>query len=224
MSGIWGWFGGGAAQKRKDTPKNVILDLRTQLEMLQKREAHLTRQIEEQEQIARKNVNTNKTTAKAALRRKKIHEHNLEQTLNHIGTLEQQVNAIESANINQETFIAMQRAGDAMKTIHGKLTPTKVDETMDKLQEYNRLNEEIAEAMGSVNVGPQLDDTELEDELEALQQQDLEDKMLETGAVPVDSIQRLPTVANGEIKGKAPLVAEDDEEAELRRLQAEMAM
>jgi charged multivesicular body protein 4 len=61
MSGIWGWFGGGAAQKRKDTPKNVILDLRTQLEMLQKREAHLTRQIEEQEQIARKNVTTNKT-------------------------------------------------------------------------------------------------------------------------------------------------------------------
>lgn len=61
MSGLWGWFGGGAAQKRKDTPKNVILDLRAQLEMLQKREVHLTRQIEEQEQVARKNVNTNKT-------------------------------------------------------------------------------------------------------------------------------------------------------------------
>mgnify|MGYP001321630032 CR=1 FL=1 len=59
MSGIWSWFGGGS-QKRKDTPKNVILDLRTQLDMLQKREQHLMRQIEEQEQIARKNVNTNK--------------------------------------------------------------------------------------------------------------------------------------------------------------------
>src|SRR4051812_863305 len=68
--------------------------------------------------------------AKAALRRKKIHEHNLEQTLNHIGTIEQQMNAIESANINQETFLAMQRAGAAMKSIHGKLTPAKVDETM----------------------------------------------------------------------------------------------
>jgi charged multivesicular body protein 4 len=49
-------------------------------------------------------------------------------------------------------------------------------------------------------VGPPLDDTELEDELEALQQQELEDKMLETGAVPVDSIQRLPAVANGDSK------------------------
>lgn len=61
MSGIWGWFGGGAAQKRKDTPKNVILDLRTNLEMLQKREAHILRQIEEQEKEARKHLNTNKT-------------------------------------------------------------------------------------------------------------------------------------------------------------------
>lgn len=224
MSGVWGWFGGGAAQKRKDTPKNVILDLRTQLEMLQKREAHLTRQIEEQEQVARKNVTTNKTAAKAALRRKKVHEHNLEQTLNHIGTIEQQMNSIESANINQETFLAMKRATEAMKHIHGNLTPSKVDETMDKLQEYNRLNEEIAETMGSISVGPLLDDEELQDELEALQQQELEDKMLETGTVPVDNIQqRLPKVANGEIKGKTP-VAVDDEEEELKRLQAEMAM
>lgn len=154
MSGIWGWFGNGAAQKRKDTPKNVILDLRTQLDMLQKRETHLNRQIEEQEQIARKNVSTNKTgtvisrmplqilcsaikmltpcliAAKAALKRKKVREHDLEQTMSHIGTIEQQINAIESANINQETFMAMKRAGVAMKHIHGKLKPEEVDKTM----------------------------------------------------------------------------------------------
>jgi charged multivesicular body protein 4A/B len=68
--------------------------------------------------------------AKAALRRKKAHEHSLEQTVSQIGTLEQQINAIESANINRETLAAMERAGDAMKMIHGKLTPEKVDETM----------------------------------------------------------------------------------------------
>jgi len=62
MSGLWGWFGGGgAAQKRKDSPKKAILDLRTQLEMLQKREKHLHNQITEQDNIARANVNTNKT-------------------------------------------------------------------------------------------------------------------------------------------------------------------
>lgn len=60
MSGVWGWFGGGAAQKKKDSPKNAILGLRSQLDMLQKRERHLMNQMEEQDAIARKNVNTNK--------------------------------------------------------------------------------------------------------------------------------------------------------------------
>jgi charged multivesicular body protein 4 len=60
MSGIWGWFGGGAAQKRKDSPKNAILGLRSQLDMLQKRERHLQSQIDEQDGLARKYVNTNK--------------------------------------------------------------------------------------------------------------------------------------------------------------------
>lgn len=68
--------------------------------------------------------------AKAALKRKKAHEHSLEQTTAQIGTLEQQINAIESANINRETLAAMQKAGEAMKSIHGKLTPEAVDETM----------------------------------------------------------------------------------------------
>jgi len=60
MSG-WGlnWFGGGGA-KKKDAPKNAILQLRGQLEMLSKREKHLQHQMDEQDGIARKNVNTNK--------------------------------------------------------------------------------------------------------------------------------------------------------------------
>jgi charged multivesicular body protein 4 len=68
--------------------------------------------------------------AKAALRRKKQHEHTLEQTEGQVATLTQQINAIESANINRETLAAMERASKAMASIHGKLTPEKVDETM----------------------------------------------------------------------------------------------
>lgn len=64
---MWGWFGGGAAQKRKDTPKNAIIGLRAQLEMLQKRERHLQTQIDEQDGIARKNVNTNKNGMRPSL-------------------------------------------------------------------------------------------------------------------------------------------------------------
>lgn len=60
MSGVWGWFGGQSSQSRKDTPKNAILGLREQLDMLQKREKHLQNQMDEQDSMARKYVSTNK--------------------------------------------------------------------------------------------------------------------------------------------------------------------
>ena len=51
--------------------------------------------------------------------------------------------------------------------------------------------------------------------------------MLNTGAVPVgDKVGRMPAAPQAEVKGKTPAarVEEDDEEEELRKLQAEMAM
>lgn len=227
MSG-WGlsWFGGGSAQTKKNAPKNAILGLRSQLDMLQKREKHLRNQMDEQTALARKYVGqNNNNAAKSALKRKKAHEHSLEQTEAQIGTLEQQINAIESANINKETLLAMEKASAAMKQIHGNLTPDKVDETMDKLREQNALSEEIVNAITGNTIGEPVDEDELEAELEDLQQEQLDEQMLKTGSVPVsDQIQRVPAVPAGDIKGKAPVAAEDDEEEELRKLQAEMAM
>jgi len=226
MSGVWGWFGGQSSQKRKDAPKNAILGLRQQLEMLQKRERHLQNQMDEQDAIARKNVSTNKNAARAALRRKKQHEHTLEQTTGQISTLEQQIYSIEAANINRETLEAMKKAGEAMKQIHGQLDIAKVDETMEKLREQHALGQEIAEAITGAPIGEPVDEGELEDELAELEQEQLDNKMLKSGTVPVsDEIRRLPSAVNGELKGKAPVHAEEeDEEEELRKLQAEMAM
>lgn len=222
MSGVWGWFGGQGGQQKKDAPKNAILGLRSQLDMLQKRERHLQNQIDEQDALARKNVNTNKNAARAALKRKKQHEHTLDQTTGQMATLEQHILAIEAANINRETLLAIERASKAMADIHGKLDINKVDETMDKVREQHALGEEIAQAITSAPMGEAVDEAELDDELAELEQEQLDNRMLKTGTVPVsDEIQKLPAVVNGEIKGKP---AEEDEEEELRKLQAEMAM
>lgn len=223
---MWGWFGGAAAQKRKDSPKNAILGLRSQLDMLQKREKHLQSQIDEQDAIARKNVSTNKNAAKAAIRRKKTHEHSLEQTVAQIGTLEQQINAIESANINRETLAAMEKAGEAMKNIHNKLTPEKVDATMEDLREQNALSEEIVNVITGGVVNNPIDDDEVLQELDEMMQEELDEQMLKTDNPPVaDAVHKMPTPANKEpvSRAKQP-IEEDDEEAEFRKLQAEMAI
>ncbi|KAI9881150.1 MAG: ESCRT-III subunit protein snf7 [Pleopsidium flavum] len=224
---MWGWFGGSGAQKRRDAPKDAILGLRQQLDMLQKRERHLENQMAEQDALARKNVTVNKTAAKAALRRKKQHEHSLEQTTAQISTIEQQIYSIEAANINQETLLAMQRAGQAMKKIHGGLTMDKIDQTMDELREQHALGQEIGEAIISAPIGEPVDEQDLEAELEGMEQEQIDERMLKGGVVPVsDEVHRLPTAANGELKGKSTRVQpeEEDEEAELAKLQAEMAM
>ena len=175
--------------------------------------------------------------AKTALRRKKVHERTLEQTSAQIAQVEQQIYSIEAANINQETLNAMKNAGAAMKQIHGNLTIDKVDATMDELREQHALGEEIATAITNAPIGEAVAEADLDDELEALEQEAMDERMLHTGPTPVD---RLPGVSNepsrytlgisdgantdnATVKGKQQAVEEDEEE-ELRKLQAEMAM
>jgi len=219
----WG-FGslwGGNAAKKKDSTKNAILGLRSTLEMLSKREKHLQNQMDEQDAIARKNVSTNKGVAKAALRRKKAFEHQLEQTSAQMMTVEREIGSIESANINKETLDAMRNASKAIQNIHGGLTVDQVDQTMEDLREQHAVGEEIAEALTQGAQTSGVDEDELDEELAELQQEALDERMLKTGSVPVhDQIQRMP---NAPTKN-TPTAEEDDEEAELRKLQAEMAM
>ena len=113
------------------------------------------------------------------------------------------------------------------------------------LEDQLAIGEEIANALseGALNSG-RMDEGELEDELEALQQEELDNKMMDTGTIPQDRVQSLPNAARGErashqirlscgvkltlgivTKSKAPArQEEEDEEEELRKLQAEMAM
>ncbi|KAF2151434.1 Snf7-domain-containing protein [Myriangium duriaei CBS 260.36] len=230
MSG-WGmgWFGGGT-QKRKDAPKNAILQLRSTLEMLTKREKHLQNQIDEEDAKARKFVTTNKTAAKAALRKKKQLESTLDQTSAQIMNLEGQISSIETANINKETLDALKNASSALKGIHGGLTIDKVDQTMEDLEEQHAISNEIASALTQGAGANAVDEDDLDEALADLQQQELDNKMLNTGAVPVgDQVHRLPAAATGECKAdlrntRVQQQEEDDEEEELKRLQAEMAM
>jgi len=118
----------------------------------------------------------------------------------------------------------MKNASKAMKEIHGGLTIDKVDQTMEDLRDQHAIVEEIGEAITQSSGMQGVDDAELEDELEAMQQEELDNQMLSTGHVPVsDKVGALPTAPQA-VKGKAPAQTEEDEEEELRKLQAEMAM
>jgi charged multivesicular body protein 4 len=152
-------------------------------------------------------------------------------------TVEREIGSIESANINKETLDAMKNASKAIQNIHGGLTVDQVDQTMEDLREQHAVGEEIAEALTQ---GAQTSGVD-EDELDELQQEALDERMLKTGSVPVhDQIQRMPNAPSRFLGSESerrktemltvstakntPTAEEDDEEAELRKLQAEMAM
>lgn len=65
--------------------------------------------------------------ATAALRRKRDHAQALEQNGKTMRTLEQQINAIESANITATTFKSLKEAADVLTKIQADITPEKVD-------------------------------------------------------------------------------------------------
>lgn len=208
---MWSWFGGSAA-KKKDSAKDAILKLREQLEMLQKKEKHLEGEIAEQDAISRKMVQTNKNAAMTALRRKKIHETHLASTIAQINTIEQQMHSIETANLNFETLKVMQSASDAMKKIHNGMSLDQVDLTMEEIREQQQVSDEIANAIASMSEPS--DESELLRELENIKQEQLDTQMLSAPSAPI-------TATPQTTKGKT---IEEDEDAELMKLRAEMAM
>lgn len=121
----------------------------------------------------------------------------------------------------------------------------------EELQDQHALSAEIGSVITSFPIGEQPDEEELDAELEDLEQETMDAKMLHTGTVPVGSqLDRLPAVGNTDrkreqdpihryhcisyvyhlltglpiVKHPAKAQEEDDEEAELAKLRAEMAM
>ncbi|ANZ73964.1 BA75_01052T0 [Komagataella pastoris] len=231
---MFNYLFGGNNQLKKEAPKKAIVSLREHIALLNKKQQHLQNQMEEQDKLARGSITKNKTAAKTALKKKKTYEVQLVKILAQIDSLETQLTSIENANLNLETMKAMKQGAKAMKQIHGDFDVDKVDSTMDEIREQVELGEEISDAISRPLGTQEVDEDELEDELEELQQEELNNKLLETGSEPIKDpithkmpdVSRLPQVwskpENQVSQGKDEI--EDEDEAALRALQEEMGM
>jgi len=240
--------------KKGPTTKDSIMKLRETIEMLEKRESYLQKKIDHELEEAKKNATKNKRGALMALKRKKAYQSQIEKISGAKLTLEQQVMAIEDANINLEAMGAMKMGAQAMKGIHGSLNIDKVDVTMDEIKEQMDIANEINDAIAKpVGFGLEFDDDELNTELDELEQEQIDSKLMDIPAtgVPVKpNAAKTPAAKTPAAKtpaAKAPAAKvpanktadlafpdapsgapkkqeTDDEEKELRELQASMAM
>jgi len=212
----------GARKDPKLAARDAIVNLRQQLQMIDKKEEHLQKKIEEEIKKARANAVSNKTVATAALKRKKMYEVELNRLGDSRLHLETQVNTLEAANMNVETMAAMKKAADALKVIHGNLTMDKADATIAEAHAQRELALEIAELIAAPLYQPDIDEDELTRELDELEQEALNDRLNLADHAPVHQPPNARRVEEPPRTTKSAI--EDDEAAQLKALQAELAM
>ncbi|KZV97914.1 hypothetical protein EXIGLDRAFT_669778 [Exidia glandulosa HHB12029] len=218
MDAVVSFFGG--RRDPRAAARDAIVSLRTQLTIVEKKADFLTARMDEQLAIAKANAVTDKSAGMAALRRRKMFEKDLTALDGMRVTLESQIQAIESANLNAETMHAMRKAAEAMKIIHGTLNIGNVERTMDSLNEQTQLAEDISAAITELGKSStvDIDEDDLARELEALETEQL-DMVLppSTTSVPAVALPSAPTERITDRQAR-------EETEELERMLAQLAM
>lgn len=217
MSSFMSYFGG--RRDNKQAARDAIVGLRQQLQMIEKKEEYLQKKIDEELKKAKANAVSNKAVATQALRRKKASEAEVDRLAGQRLQLEMQINTLESANLNAETMQALKKASDVLSGIHGYMTMDKVDATLSKIAEQREIATEIADAISGPIGAEVADEDELKAELEQLEQEHLDERLAGAEHVPV----HVPAGARRVEERPRPAI-EDDEDAQLRELQAALAM
>ena len=172
-----------APPTQRITNEDTIQLLRASLETLEKREAHIGKRVELALAEARqKAIKKDKRGALFALKRKRLFESEITKNAGTRSTLESQISALESANLNMHIFNAMKSGAQALKGIRGDIDSDKVDEMLDEIQEEKDIHDQISDAISRPFGGDPCDDDELLQELAELEELALAEEALKAPA------------------------------------------
>jgi charged multivesicular body protein 4 len=217
-------------RKKKNTavnPSCAIQTLQETLEVMEKREAHLEKQIDSFTTQAKKAMQVKKKPrALHFLRKKKLLEKQLTSIFNTKMNVEVQIAALIQAVNNTQTVSALSKGRDALQSMESKVDPDKVADVVDDIEERLAMVDEVSDAM-SRPIGQLVDEDDLLAELEAEMQ---EDALLKEVTAPVvipqipqtPQVATLPAVPTTPVKTKEQL-QEEREEQELKELEMLMS-
>ncbi|CAH0550386.1 unnamed protein product [Brassicogethes aeneus] len=208
---FFGKLFGGSKEKAAPTTGEAIQKLRETEDMLFKKQDFLEKKIQQEIVTAKANASKNKRAAIQALKRKKRYEKQLTQIDGTLTTIEMQREALEGANTNTAVLTTMANAAEAMKHAHKFMDVDQVHDMMDDIAEQQDLSNEISNAISNpVGFGDDMDEDELEKELEDLEQEDLENKLIEVpGAKDLPAVPEEPVAVKPKPQAKK---AEDDDD------------
>ena len=187
--------------------------------VLEKRQQLLEKKIADAlEEAKQKAASNDKRGALILLKRKKMLEQELETVMNSHMTLEQHILTLEGTQASQLAIQALQSGVAAQKALNQHMKIDQVDDLMADMQDQQELQNEVAQILSQGN--RVTDDADLLAELDALQADDLAQKMPSAKA-PAKAVAA-PAPAPVAAAVAAPVVAglSAEEERELAELQA----
>lgn len=204
--------------KKAPPPSESLQKMKASADLLEKRIQFLEqKQTEQQDQAKKFLAAGNRRAAMTCLKRKKMYEKQVLTLQTAVDRIEEQCMAIEGASANLEAMNAMKTGATAMKTINQGMSIDQVEDTMDDIQEQMDISNEISDAIARP-LGDAYDETELEDELAALEEESLNDQLLDMPSAGTVSME--PAAAAPAAKAK-PARSEEDE---LKALEMSMTL
>uniref|UniRef100_A0A915N4H5 Charged multivesicular body protein 4b n=1 Tax=Meloidogyne javanica TaxID=6303 RepID=A0A915N4H5_MELJA len=190
---LFGKIFGEKNKKPEMTTPEALQKIANMEEMLIKKQEFLGKKIEESIATAKKHATTNKRAALKALKEKKFHEKKLEEIEGILNTIHHQKSSLENASLHSE-----------------------VHDIMEDIAESQEVTNEITQAISNpAGLQNDIDDDELLKELEDIQEEEINEKLLDVGTIPASSVtDKLPDAPKDKPKAKAK-TKEDDDMAEL---------
>lgn len=196
------------------------------LETMDLRERKLQKQIDQETQKAKDALaRKNKQQALLCMKRKKLYEDNLAKISAQRANMETLKITMEDSAMNADVLAAQRHAGSELERINHSMGAERVEEDMDRMRDAMEEQQRIAEMLGEPIGNDIVDDDDLMSELNAMVAEDKKaTKVPAKKATTSPQAQQidLPAVPQGEIKTKVDEEPVDDDEAELRRLEAEL--
>ncbi|EKE36951.1 hypothetical protein ENUP19_0265G0032 [Entamoeba nuttalli] len=199
---------------RRNTTKQTIAKMNEQIKTMEKKEEYDRKRMEMELEKAKECMKKgDKTGAAQHLRKKKMHEKNMNETINLRMNLESQILEMESAKVKVDTARSFAAANKEMTKINKEMDAGKIEKTMDELRENNEKSHEIGDLLGEDL--QDIDQGELEDDLAELEDQVLDEQEDELAELEQDLPAPKAKVTKQKVTKKTLTQEEEDELAEL---------
>ncbi|GAA90975.1 SNF7 family protein [Aspergillus luchuensis IFO 4308] len=207
--------------RTSDAPKDIteqdtaVASIKTLMATMTKQVENLENKITELNATAKMALqNKNRVSALSAVRSKKLAEHNLKQRLDTLMQLEEVYSKIEQATDQVQFVKVMEASTGALRGLHSQIGGAeRVEDVVEELRDEMSKVDEVGNIMNEA--GPQIDETEIDDELQELENKEREEMEEKEAEETRKKLAELDSLQQGAQEAARRTAAERAVESEL---------